>query len=191
MAASPNIPSNPVGEIFPQRDDRVVSIRSYVPRDKADVHRLYHEGLITGVVDPLDPAHDLDEVERAYLVRPEDHFWIADVSGEAIGSIAIKLEDNRVAHVRRLRVDGNWKTWRNGAIPRALIAKATQHAREFGGLKLVLHTPVDDREVIALLHQLGFVYAGAKEVPGRHLLEFYLDLYYRPVCSPCAGGGGV
>jgi N-acetylglutamate synthase-like GNAT family acetyltransferase len=128
----------------------------------------------------LDPATDLDHIEDVYLKRPQDHFWVAEIDGEVIGSIAVLVDEKQIAHVRRLRVDPAWKTWRGGEIARVLIQEATHHARQHDCLKLVLHTPVDDDRAIAFLHQLGFEYARTRELRGRHLLEFYLNLYVRP-----------
>jgi ribosomal protein S18 acetylase RimI-like enzyme len=135
---------------------------------------------LTGVPDPLDPATDLDQIENVYLKRPHDHFWVAEIEGEVIGSIAILVDEKQIAHVRRLRVDPAWKTWHGGEIARFLIQEATRHARQHDCLKLVLHTPVDDDRAIAFLHELGFEYARTRELRGRHLLEFYLNIYVRP-----------
>jgi N-acetylglutamate synthase-like GNAT family acetyltransferase len=135
---------------------------------------------LAGIPDPLDPATDLDHIEDEYLKRPQDHFWVAEAYGEVIGSIAVVKDDKQIAHVRRLRVDPAWKVWHGGEVARFLIQKATQHAREHECLKLVLHTPINDDRAIAFLHQLGFEYSRAREVRGRHLLEFYLNIYIRP-----------
>lgn len=156
-----------------------ISIRSYHAQDRHEVRRLYHHGLLTGTPDPLDPATDLDRIEDIYLKRPQDHFWVAELDGRIIGSIAITEDRQQIAHVRRLRVDPAWKMWQGGEVARALIQKAAQHARQHDCLKLVLHTPVDDDQAIAFLHRLGFEFARTRELRGRHLLEFYLNLYVR------------
>jgi len=157
-----------------------LSLRSYRAGDQQKVLRLYHHGLLTGVPDPLDPATDLDHIEEVYLKRPQDHFWVAEVNDQVIGSVAVMEDDKQIAHIRRLRVDPAWKTWGGGEVARVLIQKATHHARQHDSLKLVLHTPIDDNRAILFLHQLGFEFARARQIRGRHLLEFYLDLYARP-----------
>jgi ribosomal protein S18 acetylase RimI-like enzyme len=70
--------------------------------------------------------------------------------------------------------------WHDVEVASVLIEKATHHARQRDCLKLVLHTPVNDEWAIAFLHQLGFEYARARELGGRHLLEFYLNIYFQP-----------
>jgi N-acetylglutamate synthase-like GNAT family acetyltransferase len=181
MIPSPDVPHIPSD----RPNDRVpatgigLCLRTYHVRDRSDVHRLYHEGLLAGIPDPLDSTTDLDRIDDVYLKRPQDHFWVAEANGEVIGTIAILKDDNQIGHVRRLRVDPFWKLWRGGEIARVLIQKATDHAREYDCLKLVLHTPVNDDQAIAFLHQLGFEYSRARELRGRHLLEFYLNIYLR------------
>jgi N-acetylglutamate synthase-like GNAT family acetyltransferase len=149
---------------------------------------------LAGLPDPLDPATDLEQIEDVFLKRPQDHFWVAHVDSEIIGSIAITEDDKQIAHVRRLRVDPAWKAWRGGEVARGLIRTATHHARQHDSLKLVFHTAVNDDQVIVLLHELGFEFARTRELRGKHLLEFYLNLYMRPPRPGRAGkthGGTV
>jgi ribosomal protein S18 acetylase RimI-like enzyme len=135
---------------------------------------------LAGVLDTLDPATDLDQIEEVYLKRPQDHFWVAELDGHVIASIAITEDDRQVAHVRWLRVDPACRMWHGGEVASVLMEKATHHARQHDCLKLVLHTPVNDERAITILHQLGFEYARTRERGGKHLLEFYLNLYARP-----------
>lgn len=176
---SSHIPSNDVHDLVPMIDGMELCLRSYHARDRDEVRQLYHHGLLTGAPDTLDAATDLDHIEDVYLRRPQDHFWVAEIDGQVIGSIAITEHDKQIGHVRRLRVDPGWKTPHGSEIARILIRKATHHAREHDCLKLVLHTPVDDDRAIAFLHQLGFEYTRTRQLRGRHLLEFYIDLYAR------------
>ena len=177
---TPYIPSERSEDRLPISAGIELCLRTYHARDRRDVLWLYHHGLLTGRADPSDPATDLDQIEQFYLQRPQDHFWVAEMEGEVIGTVAILVDEKQIAHVRRLRVDPAWKTWRGGEVARMLIQTATHHARQHDCLKLVLHTPVDDERAIAFLHLLGFEYAGTRQLRGRHLLEFYLNLYSRP-----------
>jgi ribosomal protein S18 acetylase RimI-like enzyme len=186
MLSSPEIPSNPNHDDVSTTGGVEVRLRSYHARDRRDVLRLYHHGRLMGVPDLQDAASDLDQIEDVYLKRPQDHFWVAELNDQIIGSIAIKEDETRIAHVRRLRVDAAWKTWNDGEIARVLIRKATHHARQHDCLKIVLHTPVDDQRAIAFLHEVGFEFARTREVGGRHLLEFYVNLYVR-VDGPIPG----
>jgi len=187
MLNLPSIPSNPARDAKPTADGFEVRLRRYEARDWGEVVRLYHYGLLTGTPDFQDTAPDLDRIEEEYLKRPQDHFWVAEVNDRVIGSIAIKEDDKQIAHVRRLRVDPVWKMWQSGEVAKALIQQATQHARQHDCLKLVLHTPIDDDRAIAFLHHLGFEYARTRERRGRHLLEFYVNLYVRTDRSESGG----
>jgi len=155
-------------------------LRSYHASDRRAVLHLYHHGLIASPPDPQDPATDLDHIEKVYLKRPQDHFWVAQADHDVIASIAISEDDRQVGHVRRLRVDEAWKTWHAGQVAVALIEKAAYHAREHDCLKLVLHTPVNDEWAIALLHQQGFSFARIRGLGEKRSLEFYLNIYGQP-----------
>jgi len=176
----PNISSTGSPDRVTTSSGTELCLRTYQSRDWCEIRCLYKHGLLAGFPDPADPATDLDHIEDVYLKRPQDHFWVAEANGDVIGSIAVLKDDKQIGHIRRLRVNSAWKLLQRGEVARALIRKATHHAREHECLKLVLHTPVDDDPAIAFLHQLGFEYARARELRGRHLLEFYLNIYMRP-----------
>jgi len=158
---------------------REILIRSYLPTDYPRAIRLHRDGRLTGTPNPLDQGADLGQIEEMYLKRPQDHFWIAEVHGEVMAMIGVREEEPQIAHVRRLRVDPTCEDSLRGELARILIRKAAEHAREHELLKLVLHAPIDDEEAAAFLHQLGFEFNRAKELDGRHLLEFYLNFYER------------
>lgn len=177
MPASPDFHRESLHDLPPAGDGVELSMRSYRAQDREEVRRLYRQGLLTGVLDPLDPAADLENIEDAYLKPPRNHFWVAQAKELVIASIAVKADDRQVAHIQRLRVDPAWKAWRGGAIVGVLIERAAHHAREHDCLKLVLHEPVSDQRLIAFLHQLGFEFARVRKLAGVQLLEFYLNLY--------------
>lgn len=154
-----------------------MTLRSYQPSDHDQVVYLYHHGLLTGVVDPTDPATDLDHIDEAYLAAPQNHFWVVEAEGRIVGTVALNVDDANVAHIRRLRVDPAWKTWHEGELARRLIFSATRHAQQNNCLRLVLHTPVDDERTIHFLQKLDFQYARSRDLNGRRLLEFYVNLY--------------
>jgi len=190
MLSVANVPSDLSRNLRPASVGTEWSLRSYCADDRQEVLRLYHNGLLTGVLDTLDAAPEIDDIEGIYLKRPQDHFWVVGAKGHIIASVAIKEDDQQVAHVRRLRVDPAWKMWHGSEVAGILIEKAAYHAHRHNCLKLVLHDPIDDHWAIELLHQLGFEYAGARELHGRHLLEFYLDIYLRSAALPQGEASG-
>ncbi|MGD0463902.1 MAG: GNAT family N-acetyltransferase [Tepidisphaeraceae bacterium] len=150
-------------------------MRSFLPADQLAVARLYREGLLAGQVDPNDAAADLADIKAACFGRPQDHFWVAEAATQVVGTIAITINDQQVGHLRRLRVAPAWQE--SGHTTRLLVETATAHAREHACLKLVLHTPLDDKPAVTLLHRLGFEFSRSRDLNGRHLLEFYVNLY--------------
>jgi hypothetical protein len=165
-----------------------VKVRAFQPTDQGAVLRLYQDGLLTGNVDPRDPAIDLADIKTAYFKHPQNCFWVAEAEDEVVGTIALTTDAQRVAHVRRLRVARGWQD--DNCVLCLLIAAATAHACKHDCLKLVLHTPLDDRQAIPMLHQVGFEFGRSRDVRGRHLLEFYLNLYARPQ-RPESDPGGI
>ena len=155
-----------------------ILIRDYRSGDQPQVSRLYREGLLVGQLDPYDAATDLEHIEEVYVQCPPNRFWVAEAGGVVVGTVAISQDQPDIAHLRRLRVAPRWQI--DTRVAGLLVQTATNYAREYGFLKLVLHTPVDDRRAVPLLHRLGLRYARARKVHGRQVLEFYLSLYGRP-----------
>jgi N-acetylglutamate synthase-like GNAT family acetyltransferase len=158
-------------------DDPFV-IRNFRQDDQPEARRLYRGGLLIGQIDPYDEATDLEHIEEVYIHRPPNHFWVAEAGEAVIGTIAMLQENRDIAHVRRLRVAQAWQLdWR---VAVRLVQVATAHARDNGFLKLILHTPVDDRRAVPLLQRLGLEFARTRKVHDRQVLEFYLSLYSTP-----------
>ena len=108
-----------------------------------------------------------------------ERFWVAEADGRLIGSVAVVEEGPDVGHIYWLRVAPQWQA--DYAVARRLAQTAANHAREVGFLKLISQVPREaEQRVVAYYHQMGFEFSRAREVDGRHVLEFYLDLYARP-----------
>lgn len=172
----PNVqPSQDPGTPFASGPFRIRDFRS---GDQAAASRLYQNGLLIGQLDPYDVATDLEHIEQVYIQSPPNHFWVAEAAQQIIGTIAISRENNDIAHVRRLRVAPAWQA--NAQVAGRLLQTATAHARANGFLKLILHTPVDDRRALPLLNRLGLKFARTRKIHDRQVLEFYLDLHASP-----------
>jgi GNAT superfamily N-acetyltransferase len=162
-------------------------VRSYQSRDREEVLRLYLDGLLAGSVDPTDAASDVRNVLVWYFQRDQDHFWVAEAHERIIGTIGAFEDQARVAHLRRLRVDRTCQS-KNG-VALALIGTAICHARLYGCLKLVLHTSLDESDVMKLVEPLGLQLSRIREGCGRHLIEFYDNLYARDNTLDVSGVG--
>lgn len=160
-------PNNPA-------DLELVHVRTYQPRDHAAVERLYGEGLLHGQIDPTDTAADIENIEDGYLTDPANHFWVAEVREEVVGMIGVARDREHVAEIRRLRVDKAWQGTRVGAW---LVQQAIAHCRKHGYLKVVFETRFERSAALEMFDRMGFQHTRSKNLHGKEIIEFYLDLY--------------
>jgi len=157
-------------------DGADIRVRSYEPRDRDGVQRLYTEGLLGGRLAENDTGFDIDDVELAYLSNPGSHFWIAeDVhTGELVGMIGVQQHDEGVGEIRRLRVRSDL---RRRGIGSKLLTTALGFCRDKGHLKVTLDTFIDREPALRLFEKFNFHHERTRESQGKQLLFFYLDLY--------------
>ena len=155
-----------------------VTVRTYRPSDQTAVARLYTEGLLAGQIAPNDTGADIEAIEEAYLSDPATHFWVADLAGQVVGMIGVARDEREKAEIRRLRVDKPHQ--HNPAIGAKLIETAIAHCKHHGYLKVVLDTRYERAAVLEVFTRFGFQHARTREVHGKDLPEFYLDLYRGP-----------
>jgi N-acetylglutamate synthase-like GNAT family acetyltransferase len=151
-------------------------VRSFQAADRTQVLRLHAPAAAADFMD-CDCATNIDQIEEKYFRRPQDHFWVADVRGQVIGTVAIYVHDLNVAHLYCLRAVNDSP---DHAVRRGLVQVAAHHARRHGCLKLVVHAQVDVERAAQFLHRLGFEFARRREIEKQSLLEFYLNLYEPP-----------
>ncbi|MDB5289090.1 MAG: hypothetical protein JWL69_331 [Phycisphaerales bacterium] len=163
-------------------------VRSFQAADRAQILRLHAAVASSGSVD-CDCAMNINQIEEKYFRRPQDHFWVAEARGQIVGTVAICVHDEDVAHLYCLRaVDSSM----DHIIRRGLVQVAASHAHHHGCLKLVVYPQVDIAQVdigraAEFLHRLGFEFSRHREVAKRSMLEFYLNLYERPELEPWEG----
>jgi N-acetylglutamate synthase-like GNAT family acetyltransferase len=159
-------------------------VRSFRATDQLQVMQLHAAAAPSGFVD-CDCAANIDEIQEKYFRRTQDHFWVAEALGRIVGTVAIYVHDDNVAHLYcLLAVDESV----DHLIRKGLVRVAASHAHHHGCLKLVLHAPdrqVDIGRAAEFLHRLGFEFSRHREVEKRPVLEFYLNLYERPELLPC------
>jgi len=161
----------------PQDSLSKMTVRTYKPGDQKDVSRLYTEGLLSGQIAPNDTGADIENIQEGYLGEPSSHFWIAEVNGRVMGMIGVARDEGHVAEIRRLRVDPAMQTT---AIAFKLVETALSHCKHHGFLKVVLDTRAERGAVQELFEKFGFHHTRTKNLHGKELLEFYLDLYRAP-----------
>jgi hypothetical protein len=128
---------------------------------------------------------------------------VAEADGETIGSLSIMSVDNDTVRVEQFHVAPEWEADR--CLARRLARAAADFARERGLVKLVIDLPEDlpglprgnglsptaraaeaESRVRTYFEMLGFVFSRKREVDGKSMLEFYLDLYRPPQIEPSA-----
>lgn len=158
-------------------DDGVL-IRTYNEADQPAVSRLYTEGLLAGQIPTNDTAVDIDMVGEAYFSNHRSHFWVAEHEGQIVGMVGVADDENDVAEIRRLRVDKNFQ---GQGVADRLMEAAMYHCRFHGYLKVRLDTRLEQgSDATGMFERFAFQHARSREVPGKELLEFYLDLYREP-----------
>jgi GNAT superfamily N-acetyltransferase len=154
----------------------LVHLRSYGPADQTAVARLYTDGLFEGQITSNDTGADIENIQEAYFSTPDDHFWVAEHEGKVLGMIGV-ARDGHTAEIRRLRVD---KEWQHTTLGARLVELALNHCKEHGELKVVLDTRFERDYVMELFARFGFHHTRTKNLHGKDILEFYVDLY-RPI----------
>ena len=152
------------------------TIRSFRPQDLPVCSRLYREGLLGGTLAENDTGLDIDDIERVYMKRPGNHFWVAEnKQGEVVGMVGVqRYEEERAGQIRRLRVA---QDHRRRGIGSALLEAALKFCQENNYLKVTLESYVDREAAIRLCKKFHFRHERSRRVGGKELLYFYVDLY--------------
>ena len=152
-----------------------VVIRMATLDDHDAIHRLYQTGRDEGMVYANDTGADIDNLAAGYLADgAESGFWVAEVDGTIVGMIGLLKTGENAAELRRLRVDPDH---RRRGIGRRLLEQALLFCQQRDYLKVVLDVRIDGEPAIRLFETFGFKHSRTRDLGGRTLLEFYLDLY--------------
>jgi N-acetylglutamate synthase-like GNAT family acetyltransferase len=111
-------------------------------------------------------------------------FWVAVGEGRVIGSVALVRSNPELAHCRAMIIDPS--VAERDHVVRSLGERAVADAWDQGYLKLVVHTPRSGKELKGAFHRVSFELSKETWVDGKHLLEFYQNIYARPL-APGAG----
>ncbi|HTW95369.1 MAG TPA: GNAT family N-acetyltransferase [Tepidisphaeraceae bacterium] len=152
-------------------------IRSFKPEDLPGCRTLYREGLIGGKIAENDTGLDIDDIESAYMRTRGNHFWVAELIEPApaplVGMIGVQHFDG-TAQIRRLRVT---PSYRRRGIGTALVETALQFCRDQEYLKVTLDTFMEREPAIKMFEKFRFHLDRARQVMGKEMFYFYLDLY--------------
>ncbi len=171
------------GAMQPPGGELPVLIRSYHSADLPACRQLYVDGLLGGKLAENDSGLDIDDIDAAYMRVPGNHLWIAEIPNpsaagcpEVVGMIGIQQHDEGAAEIRRLRVLSHLRRRGIGA---KLLETALRWCQDHGYLKVTLDTFVDREPAVKLFEKFHFRHSRTREVSGKELLYFYLDIYGR------------
>lgn len=160
MSAPPDIP---------------VTVRSFKREDLPACRVLYSEGLIGGKIAENDTGLDIDDIEMAYMKPRGNHFWVAESeSGQVLGMIGVQQHEEGTGEIRRLRVS---KEHQRRGIGSKLMEVAIKFCHDHQYLKITLDTFMDREPAIKLFEKFRFKHSRTRNVAGKELMYFYLDLY--------------
>ena len=149
------------------------TIRNFQPGDQPACLKLYRDGLLGGAIADNDTGVDLDDIQSAY-VRDGSGFWVAMSMGSVVGMIGVQKFEAEEGEIRRLRVD---REHQRRGIGTALLKTAINHCHDHGILKVTLDTWIDRELALKAFSEFNFVHERTREVRGKQLLTFYLDIY--------------
>jgi|SRR5450432_993539 len=152
-----------------------VTIRSFDPKDGDACMKLYSEGLLGGAIAENDTGIDIDDIYEAYMASPKNHFWVAETTdGQVAGMIGVQHHDDGIGEVRRLRVRSEM---RRRGIGTKLVETALKFCADNQYLKVTLDTFMDRDPALKLFEKFRFNHDRTRNVGGKDLLYFYLDIY--------------
>jgi ribosomal protein S18 acetylase RimI-like enzyme len=146
--------------------------------DHTALRELFQESVIEGLVGDNDTGADIDNLQEGYFSDGgESAFWVAVYDPVVVGMIGVQKTHDNAAEIRRLRVRA---TFRRRGVGAVLMERALSFCQHQGYLKVVLDVRIERGPAIALFQKFGFKHARTRDIAGRKLLDFYIDLYRDP-----------
>lgn len=156
-------------------DETNTCIRSFRASDLPACRKLYSEGMIGGKIAENDTGLDIDDIESAYMRTPGNHFWVAELPEVGlVGMIGVQHHEEGVGEIRRLRVS---EDHRRKGIGSKLVETALKFCADQHYLKITLDTFMEREPAIKLFEKFRFRHNRTRNVSGKDLMYFYLDLY--------------
>ena len=155
-------------------DVELMDIRNATESDIAVLRELFEKSRLEGNVAENDTGADLDYLMAGYFECKDSGFWVAQYEQSIVGMIGVQRINDNAAEIRRLRVRDEF---RRRGIGTMLMQHAISFCREKQFLKVVLDVRIERSPAIAMFDTFGFLHSRERELNGRKLLDFYLDLY--------------
>lgn len=147
-------------------------------RDYPAIAVLFREGLLEGQLRSNDTGADIENIRAGYFSDDgASGFWVARYDDQVIGMIGVQHTAQSVAEIRRLRVRHDF---RRRGVATKLMEQAVAFCRQHGYLKVILDVRIEREPAIKLFEKFGFALSRSRDIEGRKMLDFYLDLYREP-----------
>lgn len=159
-------------------DPRHLRVRLAIDHDHSALRELFQESVLEGQIGENDTGADIDNLRDGYFCdEGQSCFWVADFRTLVIGMVGVQRTNDNTAEVRRLRVRS---AYRRHGVGSMLMERAMSFCREQGYLKVILDVRIERGPAIQMFQKFGFSHARTRNISGRKLLDFYLDLYRDP-----------
>ena len=147
-----------------------IASSGYIPA----LRELFAQGLLEKDAPLNDTGADLDHLVAGYFDCEDSCFWVAAIGEIVVGMIGVQRLDKNSAEMRRLRVHHGF---RRQGIGTRLMEHAISFCRKKDFLKVVLDVRTERVSAISLFDNFGFINCRERELGGRKIIDFYLDLY--------------
>ncbi len=149
-------------------------VRCAVSDDIVVLRELYERSRIEGQTPENDTGADLDYLVEGYFECKDSCFWVAEYQAWIVGMIGVQRINDGSAEIRRLRVRDSY---RRKGIGSKLMEHAISFCRKKQFLKVVLDVRIERAPAIRMFDSFGFMQGRERDLNGRKLRDFYLDLY--------------
>ncbi len=149
-------------------------IRSATDEDVMVLRELFERSRIEGQISENDTGADLDHLMEGYFECKDSCFWVAEYEELVVGMIGVQRISDDSAEIRRLRVRDSF---RRKGIGSKLMQHAITFCKEKQFLKVVLDVRIERGPAISMFNTFGFLHGRERNLNGRQLRDFYLDLY--------------
>jgi len=151
-----------------------MNIRLATTDDVPTLRELFEQSRIDGQTRENDTGADLDHLMAGYFECKDSGFWVAEFEENTVGMIGVQRINDSSAEIRRLRVSNSYQ--RKG-IGTKLMQHAVSYCRKKHFLKVVLDVRIERGPAIRMFDSFGFLHGRERDLDGRKLRDFYLDLY--------------
>jgi ribosomal protein S18 acetylase RimI-like enzyme len=157
-----------------QFNEKKMNIRTATDSDVSTLRDLFERSRLEGQIRENDTGADLDHLMAGYFECKDSGFWVAQYEEWIVGMIGVQRINDNSAEIRRLRVRDSF---RRKGIGTKLMQHAISFCREKQYLKIVLDVRIEREPAIKMFDSFGFMHGRERDLNGRQLRDFYLDLY--------------